>query len=246
MDPYREIRQELVERSVRLARRVSGIERDLGRYGGATERGDPLGEIVDAASHELHLIEDALKRLDSGAYGHCGRCSGKIGLQRLRLLPYAVNCEVCAPGLDMDALKELRVQHLGLRELLRAIEQRLKEQRLGGDGSTSGALLVLLADLARELPEHFAFEERGGYLADAIAVAPRLTAKAAELYRDHAELARRSRDLLEQARSAAEARAGWAEVEAGFAALATLLSDHEEAENALVREAFTENAATGA
>jgi hypothetical protein len=246
MDPYREIRQELIERSARLARRVSGIEQDLGRYGGLAGSGDPLAEIVDAATHELRLIQDALKRLDSGDYGQCVRCRAKIGLQRLRLLPYAAKCEVCAPGLDMDSLKQLRVQHLGLRELLHAIEGRIKEQRIGGDVPGPGSVLVLLADLVRELPEHFAFEERGGYLSDVIAAAPRTRSRAAELYEDHAELARRSAELLELARFAVESPGRWAKVEAKLAELAELLSAHEEAENALVREAFTERAAVSA
>ena len=41
-------------------------------------------------------------------------------------------------------------------------------------------------------PEHFAFEEAGGYLSDALAIAPRLSKRAAVLRRDHREFTART------------------------------------------------------
>jgi DnaK suppressor protein len=241
MDPYRDVRQGLVERYSRLARRLRGIRHDLSLPGDdVADTGEVaaagLADIIEAATHELGLIRNALRQMQKGEYGLCSRCERRIGLQRLHVLPYATRCEVCAPGLDLDSLNQLRVQHLGLRQLLQAIEETLREHRADVEReSTGAAALALLGDLARELPEHFQLEERGGYFSDVIAAAPRLSGRAEELCKEHAGFQRQSRELLERAQSAGTAAERWAEVEADFAQVSASLAAHEEAENTLMR-----------
>ena len=74
-------------------------------------RGESSGDVIDAAvdmaqdeissqlaeveARELGSIENALERMDSGAYGTCEVCSGKIPLARLQALPYATMCIQC-------------------------------------------------------------------------------------------------------------------------------------------------------
>jgi RNA polymerase-binding transcription factor DksA len=246
MDPHRDIRRELLERYRRLVRRLRGLHTDLDGYAPGEEQqvASAVGEIIEAATHELGLIRAAFERMAMEEYGRCGRCDRSIGLQRLQLLPYAVNCEVCAPGLDMDALKEIRVQHLGFRQLLRAIQDVM----YGGDAQEAwakAAVLALLGDLARELPEHFALEEKGGYLVGVLTTAPRLHRRAERLQRQHAELARSSGELADMARSMRAQPGLRAEVEKRFKELAVQLSAHEAAEDTLVREAFTDDVAAG-
>ena len=41
-------------------------------------------------------LENALKRIDEGTYGRCGRCKGPITAERLEIQPDAVLCVRCA------------------------------------------------------------------------------------------------------------------------------------------------------
>ena len=246
METHREIRRELLGRYRRLVRRLRGLHADLDRYSRGEEQvvASAVAEIIEAATHELGLIRTAFERMAMEEYGRCGRCHRPIGLQRLQLLPYAVNCEVCAPGLDMDSLKEIRTQHLGFRQLIRAIQDVMRGTDAQGP-SARAAALTLLGDLARELPEHFALEEKGGYLAGVLATAPRLHRRAERLQRQHAELARSSRELVDLAESVQGQRGLWAEVDKRFQDLAAQLSAHEEAEDAMVSNAFIDELAPG-
>ncbi len=44
---------------------------------------------------ELKLIDEALKRIDSGRYGICIDCENKISENRLACFPYAARCIIC-------------------------------------------------------------------------------------------------------------------------------------------------------
>lgn len=62
--------------------------------------GADLIDDVDAALQQmatetLTQIDEALLRLDEGAYGVCEDCGGDIGLARLTALPFAVRCRAC-------------------------------------------------------------------------------------------------------------------------------------------------------
>lgn len=50
-----------------------------------------------AASEQavLYQIDEALKRLDEGAYGTCEQCSKPISLSRLKAVPYTSQCIEC-------------------------------------------------------------------------------------------------------------------------------------------------------
>jgi len=43
----------------------------------------------------LIRVDEALLRLDVGAYGSCSECAGEISQRRLRALPFAVRCQTC-------------------------------------------------------------------------------------------------------------------------------------------------------
>lgn len=54
---------------------------------------------VDAARNldaKLRDVERALAKLDEGSYGVCDRCGGRIALERLEAIPWAVLCVDCA------------------------------------------------------------------------------------------------------------------------------------------------------
>jgi DnaK suppressor protein len=49
---------------------------------------------------ELHLIDQALERLEKGEYGVCTDCSEIIAQNRLKYYPYAARCIVCQEAFE--------------------------------------------------------------------------------------------------------------------------------------------------
>jgi RNA polymerase-binding protein DksA len=52
-------------------------------------------KFASSEGRYLYHIEEALARIEDGSYGKCGSCGGKIGLERLKALPYARLCIDC-------------------------------------------------------------------------------------------------------------------------------------------------------
>jgi DnaK suppressor protein len=51
--------------------------------------------LRDRADQQLVLVDEALARLDAGAFGTCVRCGNAIPLERLEALPWAARCIDC-------------------------------------------------------------------------------------------------------------------------------------------------------
>jgi len=49
---------------------------------------------------ELHLMEDALARIEKGEYGVCVDCGEPISEKRLEYFPYAARCIVCQEAFE--------------------------------------------------------------------------------------------------------------------------------------------------
>ena len=56
-----------------------------------TAQDEISSQLAEVEARELGSIENALERMDSGAYGACEVCSGKIPLARLQALPLCHN-----------------------------------------------------------------------------------------------------------------------------------------------------------
>jgi len=102
-----EIRQALLERRSKLARRVTRIETDVRHQDAPLDpdaeeqvvqlENDPvLGALDESGRRELGEIDAALRRLEEGSYGACVRCGKPIDAARLRVLPAASHCAKCA------------------------------------------------------------------------------------------------------------------------------------------------------
>jgi DnaK suppressor protein len=50
----------------------------------------------------VRKIETAIERLENGEYGICGECSGEIGVERLRIIPYALHCKECQEAKELQ------------------------------------------------------------------------------------------------------------------------------------------------
>ena len=97
------IREKLTERRTKLMTRIQ----ELVRMPAQVVAGDKVDQAIaslereDASMHlqaeisELHEIQDALKRIDSGEYGMCENCGKRIGAARQTALPSAILCLKC-------------------------------------------------------------------------------------------------------------------------------------------------------
>jgi DnaK suppressor protein len=52
--------------------------------------------IASGENKRLHLIEEALERIEEGTFGQCISCEGKINIERLKAIPYTELCIECA------------------------------------------------------------------------------------------------------------------------------------------------------
>ena len=59
------------------------------------ERSEILGQL-DGARHRVHLIDEALGRMDDGSYGTCADCGQAIPAARLEIRPLSIRCVDCA------------------------------------------------------------------------------------------------------------------------------------------------------
>jgi DnaK suppressor protein len=62
--------------------------------------------LIQMKAETLTKINDALGRLEEGAYGYCFDCGGEISDQRLRALPFAVRCKECEEVREVAAQRE--------------------------------------------------------------------------------------------------------------------------------------------
>jgi hypothetical protein len=107
-----------------------------------------------------------------------------------------------------------------------------------------GEMAFRVEELRHLLAEHFAEEERGGYLASALEVAPRFAAQSAELYRQHREFLDRLDDLIARARAAEPPPGLWRAARSEIEELLTDLDRHERSENAIAQGAFEDDVGT--
>jgi DnaK suppressor protein len=62
--------------------------------------------LIQMKTETLSKINEALSRLEEGAYGNCFECGDEIAPQRLRALPFAVRCLDCEQARENAQLRE--------------------------------------------------------------------------------------------------------------------------------------------
>ncbi len=84
-------------RRTQATNRESGEEGLLDLADRATEsyRKEFLYSLTDNERDLLRLLDAALNRMDEGTYEECQSCGEKIGLQRLKAIPWAHQCIDC-------------------------------------------------------------------------------------------------------------------------------------------------------
>jgi DnaK suppressor protein len=61
-----------------------------------SEQAELRSQLAQVESRELQQIDRALAKLRGGHYGRCETCEKPIAPMRLKYLPYATDCIVCA------------------------------------------------------------------------------------------------------------------------------------------------------
>jgi len=62
--------------------------------------------LIQMKTETLGKIDEALARLEEGAYGNCFECGDEIAEPRLRALPFAVRCKDCEQARENAILRE--------------------------------------------------------------------------------------------------------------------------------------------
>jgi DnaK suppressor protein len=106
----REILNEVQEkiRDVRMENHSSKLAHvlDSGESSEADIQEDIEFALIQMKAETLSKIDEALGRLEEGAYGNCFECGSEISEQRLRALPFAVRCKDCEEARETAARRE--------------------------------------------------------------------------------------------------------------------------------------------
>jgi DnaK suppressor protein len=102
-------RRTLESRQTELRNGTKGHERlevdtspdELDRIQQAAEREYVIGSMERNFSR-MREVSGALRRLDAGTFGICGRCEEEISLKRLAAVPWAPFCIVCQEAADLE------------------------------------------------------------------------------------------------------------------------------------------------
>lgn len=79
---------------------ASAVPSHMADMGSDTFEQDNTILLMNNEGETLTQIEGALERIESGVYGSCMECSGKIPKMRLRAIPYTPYCVKCASDLE--------------------------------------------------------------------------------------------------------------------------------------------------
>ncbi len=106
---WKKLKKELQKEREILREEVKKIKKREDSY-----LNDKVGDNLDKAAGNSHRevlfylsgyerrraedINDALRKIDKGNYGICESCNKKIGIDRLKAIPYARKCVSCKSG----------------------------------------------------------------------------------------------------------------------------------------------------
>lgn len=79
---------------------MSAVPSHIADMGSDTFEQDNTILLMNSEGETLTCIEAALERIESGAYGICTHCEGKIPKTRLKAIPYTPHCVKCASELE--------------------------------------------------------------------------------------------------------------------------------------------------
>ena len=133
-----------------------------------------------------------------------------------------------------ETYQDLLDEHIKLRGMLHYLESLLAERR-----GTFAEVMARLTELRDLVDTHFAAEEASECFPDLIAHAPRVAERVSLMLAEHGEL--RSEVHLIVKIAGAGSEQDWTRTADGFRVFTEKLMRHEQTENELVQEVFTDD-----
>lgn len=131
-------------------------------------------------------------------------------------------------------------EHRELHAAITAV-RCLLEKGAGSPDACIDELVAALNALRAHLADHFAKEERGGFLEESVARMPRLSKAVAVIMADHPRLLAEIDALIESIPTTSMPPEAWRSCGDGFSRFAGHLVSHERNENAVVQEGYNED-----
>lgn len=136
-------------------------------------------------------------------------------------------------------LDAMQAEHREVGKLIHAVEAAFATAALQGwKGSGTSQVVEPLIALRDFMRGHFAQEEEGGYLEEALSHAPRLCVQASQLERQHPQLLAKISDACDLAGKRRDDPSVWPSIQEDARAAIKELLAHEAGENQLVQQAF--------
>ena len=135
---------------------------------------------------------------------------------------------------------EFYEQHEHLHNVVADIQSTIAEKKV-----SCSALAASLRELRDFMQAHIVLEETDGYFHEAIAHAPRLKQWADTLRQEHSQLLLLLEQLMDHVEKGGGTEAWWSRVAALYDEFASRQRDHEQNENHLLQEAYTQDTGTG-
>ncbi len=153
------------------------------------------------------------------------------------------------PNTDKSAARESLEAILAEHQELMARVVEISEWAIQvdelGDGPKYQELGQQMTELRGLLVGHFAEEEKDGYLASALEVAPRFSQEAAGLLQQHQQFLDRLDRFIGKLQDTDSPFAKWQEAHDEFKNIVAEVLRHEVKENAIVQAAFEDDVGTG-
>lgn len=132
-------------------------------------------------------------------------------------------------------------EHRRLHALLRQMRAAIASSVGPDEPPTFAGVLAVLTRLREELEQHFAQEDGGGCLEEAVSRCPRLAAEAQRIESEHPQILAELDRLIEGAKSLAPTHPNQLATQRSFDQFCQHVRSHEKAENALLAEGFGVN-----
>lgn len=129
-------------------------------------------------------------------------------------------------------------QHRRLHFMLRQMRHAIVESVQPDETPSFAAIVRILTQLREELERHFAEEEAGGCLDEAVSRCPSLSAEAKQIEAEHQEILAQIDRLTEQAGTLPPTPQNQFAIQQAFDQLYRRLQKHEAAENRLLAQGF--------
>ena len=135
-------------------------------------------------------------------------------------------------------VQHLLAEHRRLHTMLRLARAAIRHSSGPDRDATTADIVRILRQVREEIAHHFADEEAGGCIEEAVSRCPRISSQANRVQAEHPELLCKLDALLAEVLDSGHTVANRIAVEREFDELCQLLHAHEAAENDLLRQGF--------